>query len=526
MRLKLTNFSSKGQVAALNRWADSIHQDIAATNVLVSTANTTANAALAQVPPASTLSDGLIHGDKIWSVDSGAVRLYDDFTQFNAAATAFTSNFISALPWNSIPATGQFQWTGAPPYLGQVGYNNSSSAYTGSGAVTSFLYPLIGSTGTNGTAVLMGFPLAENPSWKLVWNFAIGRNYNQVNTGATLPVAFSWAQVSFYIGLGNTSPQSGALTTGNNARPNNFIGLRYDTDPGTTYTLSAAGNASSGNTTYTGTITGGASSAYAGMTFTVSGFLTAANNGTFVCVASTATTLILANVSGAAESHAATAVELGTADAQFVFECVSNRNWSAQRNSAQGNTFATGITVTEGRNYRFEVICTTAGSVTMNLTDGVTAVTSTLVVPTVSFPAPAATLANQTLPGFIKNGIGIISNGGTPIMPFISGSKIASSGWSVALSTFNSSALILSGQGTGGQINFLSAAADTGPTSQAATVTGYPALGPWMGFGNDSRSSPTASSKTVFIDAFEFVWNPGVAGLTSATPTTLKARYF
>lgn len=60
-------------------------------------------------------------------------------------------------------------------------------------------------------------------------------------------------------------------------------------------------------TIYTGTITGGATNAFAGKTFVVAGFVTAANNGDFIAVASSATTLTLSNTAGVAETHAGTA---------------------------------------------------------------------------------------------------------------------------------------------------------------------------------------------------------------------------
>lgn len=56
-------------------------------------------------------------------------------------------------------------------------------------------------------------------------------------------------------------------------------------------------------TTYHGTITGGANNAYVGQRFTITGFTVyaAQNNGTFYCVGSSATELILANGSGISE---------------------------------------------------------------------------------------------------------------------------------------------------------------------------------------------------------------------------------
>ncbi len=58
---------------------------------------------------------------------------------------------------------------------------------------------------------------------------------------------------------------------------------------------------------YTGAISGGADNAFVGLRFVVAGFANSANNGTFVCTASTATTLTLVNGSAANETHSASA---------------------------------------------------------------------------------------------------------------------------------------------------------------------------------------------------------------------------
>lgn len=52
-------------------------------------------------------------------------------------------------------------------------------------------------------------------------------------------------------------------------------------------------------TVYTGTFTNGGTNAYAGYALNFSGFATAANNGTFICVASTTTTVTVTNPNGA-----------------------------------------------------------------------------------------------------------------------------------------------------------------------------------------------------------------------------------
>ena len=77
---------------------------------------------------------------------------------------------------------------------------------------------------------------------------------------------------------------------------------------GVGFVLTSVANASGSTTTYTGTITGGGTGAgFTGVTFTVAGFTTGANNGTWSCASSTATTLVLNNSAGVAETHAATA---------------------------------------------------------------------------------------------------------------------------------------------------------------------------------------------------------------------------
>ena len=59
--------------------------------------------------------------------------------------------------------------------------------------------------------------------------------------------------------------------------------------------------------TYSGTIAGGASNAWAGLKVIVTGFDNVVNNGTFLCLASTSTELILANTAAAVDIHAGSA---------------------------------------------------------------------------------------------------------------------------------------------------------------------------------------------------------------------------
>lgn len=110
------------------------------------------------------------------------------------------------------------------------------------------------------------------------------------------------------------------LDQDNGTRNNNYLGditvaEIYPNGPGVNaawpvfqapFTLTSVANASAGVTVYTGTITSGAANAWQGIYFIIAGFTNGANNGTFLCTASTATTITLANASGVAETHAAT----------------------------------------------------------------------------------------------------------------------------------------------------------------------------------------------------------------------------
>jgi len=75
-------------------------------------------------------------------------------------------------------------------------------------------------------------------------------------------------------------------------------------------TLTAVTNvsASNGTTTYTGTITGGDFGGWVGVPFVITGFTNGGNNGTFMCVASGAGTLVLKNTGGVSETHAGNAI--------------------------------------------------------------------------------------------------------------------------------------------------------------------------------------------------------------------------
>lgn len=92
---------------------------------------------------------------------------------------------------------------------------------------------------------------------------------------------------------------------------NGTIQVIIDTGSTGSLAVSAAANASTGTTVYTGVFPAAGSNAYVGLSFLIAGFTKGANDGTFVCTASTTTTLTLANPNGLAETISATAISPG-----------------------------------------------------------------------------------------------------------------------------------------------------------------------------------------------------------------------
>lgn len=82
-------------------------------------------------------------------------------------------------------------------------------------------------------------------------------------------------------------------------------------------TLASVVASSGGTAVYNGTITGGGSNAFLGFVFVITGFAGANNNGTFICTASSATSLTLSNALATAETHVGNAAS-STANAGFI----------------------------------------------------------------------------------------------------------------------------------------------------------------------------------------------------------------
>ena len=372
--------------------------------------------------------DGNIHGDPLWNVDDAVFWLRDDFS----ATSSLSANFSSQLYWSFTPPTGSvISQSSAPPCLGGLLLPG-----TGTSADVSIMVHGVRAAWTNFQS--QAWPLLDYPSWKCVWEFEVARPY--VFSQSTLPVSFSWTQVSTYVGLA-AFPSGGAIGSSLCPRPPYFLGVRYDTD-----TTSPA-----------------------------------------------------------------------ISDATFKFEAVANSTSSTNRSdlNVQGTVVDTGISAAEGSRYSLEIICTAFGSATLTLSNGTISFSSILTMP--KYISTSA--SNQYYAG---NGIGQI-NPNVATVPAGPGTQIAVSGIIGVDAAFNGTWTALGSGGTS-FVNILMGGSIAFSTANS-TITCYPALVPYLAFGNDTTSSPMLNSKGLNVDFFAFDWNPGVGGGTG-TPNSILARYW
>jgi uncharacterized repeat protein (TIGR01451 family) len=164
--------------------------------------------------------------------------------------------------------------------------------------------------------------------------------------------------------IGTASIRAGAPSVPVSEGFNEVLNLTAVAPSTTTLTLTAAGAAAGGDTVYTGTITGGAGNAYVGDTVVVAGFTNAKDNGTFTCVASTATTITVNNANGVAQTHAGTAtVTIGTVYTGTIT--------GGAGNGFAGDSFVIAGFTNADNNGTFTATASTATTLTVNNTAGV-----------------------------------------------------------------------------------------------------------------------------------------------------------
>lgn len=445
--------------------------------------------------------------------DPASIILVDDFYGFTAGSSAPASPAIGQLGWGFAGALSQtiLYAPTSPPGYGALRLNS------GGGSANNVSALMLSGFETD-RGVTPGFALTYLTGWicEIVFQFP------KWTTGGILN---SLQKCRTYLGLGSYCVSS---PTTAQARPAKFIGLRYDTDPGLTLTLSAAANASGGTTTYTGTIPNGtvSPSPYLNQNIPVVGFTNAANNGTFQCVSSTASQIVLANPSGVAESHAATATTQAISDTTLHFEFLQN---FGAGNNLQGTVVNTGI-APDYNPHRLRMRSIQAGQVLMSIDGG------TETIMTVSADsAILATMSKQALtagnllvvwgPSMVTNNIVTYATAiaaGTPLtVSGITGTGKTEANGSWVASTFGSSGS-LSADLTNASPQPSSFGTLTVPFTGVATY--HNSFAPMLCFGTDSEAGTT--SVNLDIDYFAFIYNPKLAADFSGTTNPTLPRYF
>ena len=477
-----------------------------------------------QVAIAGT-GDGLIHGQGnidtgSWESDPAYVLMRDDFLSAiaNGGAITTSTSKIGDLGWTLATTNGGAlgMSLGAPPNLGTFSFGNVGTQ--------SEVLPLILSTGSaENTGSFYNdntMALLEYPSWKatFVWktDFSIQGTRQHTTTKQAIYIGFV------------AGDYAGSLASNISSRPNTFMGLRFDTStsPGN-LVVTAVANAALGTTVYTVTSNiFGANNGLAGTTFVTTNCGSAANNGTFLCTASTATSVTLLNASGVSATGL-TGQAAGPAsppnDTFYTFEVVdnlSNTGFTYGRNNQQGLTFVTNVAPVAGVWHRLDIVCTSVGVVTMTL-DGSATNTHTFTV-----PVQTLTVINTAAEASNSNGSTQISlSGGAANGAFATkwtqGSLVTTAGFT---SVYNGTFPL--NRSSGASTILFNNPLGSGISQPAtATLSGYPAWIPTFWFGNDDTASPTIYTITYAVDFFSFIWNPGVGGGTG-TPVATKPRYF
>lgn len=477
--------------------------------------------------------DGLVHGTTPWEIDPSAVIWNEDFitaripgngpntSPFLGSSTAW-SEYGSASAIANIQSFNQF-----PSHVGVNQWYNAGAA----NAVAIFTPTNAGSStfGVQGAQQNL-LPLLDYPGWKATWVFMFSKAWacGQSPTSAAFSVATTMTYVGFSAGYGAVSA---SLATFNGFRPNIFLGLRYDTDPGQSgLSVTAVSAPVSGIATYTGTFPLGASGYYIGNSITIAGCAAGNNNGTFICTGSTATTLSLINPAAtAAGGQTATASCPGISDTTMKFEWVANPfNGTSvsnlSRNNTQGTVVDTTLVPTENVWYRLDMQSTVAGQVTLTLSGGGHQFSSTMTCSKVTLGDTSNGLSFNWFQGngWVNANLGSVAYNGTDAMsaPWSVGSILTLTNPPTGMGT--GPFVTYGGGSSGNSIIFpFTPAITTG--NKNTTFTGYPALWPTFWSGNDSTSGFPTAGRAWNLDFFGLAYNPGLAG---ATVDTKQSRYF
>jgi hypothetical protein len=269
---------------------------------------------------------------------SNAVYNFGKFVGFNCATGGFfgPQNGIAGTSW-AMNFEGPRLGGGNAMYTSHMGIRMASQqqgAVQGTftltavaSAVTNVSLTLTSvATAADGLTVYTGTITGGGSNAFTGYYFTISGFTTSANNGTFFCVASSATTLTLVYsgGVSETHAATAVLSTADytgtfqNGGANAFAGQVFNiagfVNTGSALTLTSVGDPTTLGSlprmsTYVGTITGGDSNGHLGRTFTVAGFTNGSNNGTFLCYASTATTLTLGGQGGsaAAETHAATA---------------------------------------------------------------------------------------------------------------------------------------------------------------------------------------------------------------------------
>lgn len=201
-------------------------------------------------------------------------------------------------------------------------------------------------------------------------------------------------------------------------------------------------------------------------------------------------------------------------DSFFTLEVVANPQiLPVARNNTQGTTLVTTIAPTQGAWHRLDIICDTAGMVTLVL-DG----TATL---TAAVPTYSITTSIDALQANGQGRIAWTDTSPVPASAWNSGSLLTVSAFSAAIAFLGTWELNASGESVVG----FDMPAATGGTG-TGTISGYPSMIPVFVAGQDDTASPDFNDWTFIVDFWSFVWNPNLGPSAPGTPDATKSRYF
>lgn len=213
-------------------------------------------------------------------------------------------------------------------------------------------------------------------------------------------------------------------------------------------------------------------------------------------------------------------------DSFFTFEAVVNSTFSTfARHNTQGTTKVTNVAPVAGVTHRLDITCTVLGVITMTLDGSATNSLTVTVSQLVSSPT------GTSLTGSAANNVATFvvgtTSSGWASPQFAVGSKITVAGFTGPTAALNGPQVIdrILGSGAFPQIHCNISTASVTSQSTAGSITGYPGVVPCISFGNDDTAAPTENT-SIWIDRFEFVYNPQLAADFSATADPTKSRYF